>query len=412
MLAAGQAPGIRAHQADALVESIGINIHAWPRSSYVSGDRWRSVILPALRELGVRHLRDGVGGPAEVAERHAGLVSEGFCLTLITDPLLTPALQLGPVLKRIGLRGIAMLEGVNEPDGAWVRKVGASPALAVAHQRDLHAIGSSLGIPVAASALINAGAARDYAGQAPYADYGNCHPYPGGRFPETPGWGANGYGSVEHGRDRLALAVAGSGKPFVATEAGYNNAVSAKAKAAAGHHGCSEAAAAAYEPRLFLHYLNLGVARSFHYELYDQRANPDDVEANFGWVRNDGSRKPSYVTMRNLISILSDPGPPFEPGRLAFTLAGATNGVMSCLLKKRDGTWFLALWLARSLWDIRTYSDVDLPEQTVSLTFGDSVRHVSGNHPSESTTFEEIPCSDRRVELVVSGRIYLLRVTT
>jgi hypothetical protein len=405
-----EAPGMQAHAAERLVDSIGVNIHAWPGYSYVSGRNWQTIILPALRDLGVRHLRDGLGTDLKLVGRHAELVESGFRLTLITNPQTSPGLQLGTTLSRIGLKGVAMLEGVNEPDGSWGQSPGQNAEMAVFHQRELYAYARPRNIPVAASALIDAGQAPKFQGQAQYADYGNCHPYPGGRLPETGGWGDHGYGSIQYARDRLALAVAGDGKPYVATEAGYNNAVSARAKAAGGNHGCSEAVAAAYEPRLFLHYLNTGVWRTFHYELFNQAANPDDAEANFGWVRHDGSRKPAFLAMQRLISILSDPGPSFQPGRLALSLGGETDQVMSCLLQKRDRSWYLALWVAQSLWDVRTFSERAVRPRSITLHLPVPPAEATVARLDDRMGFSELAPDGQTLRLTVGSHVSIVRL--
>ena len=75
--------------------------------------------------------------------------------------------------------------------------------MAIDHQRILSGIGRARDIPVIASALIQAGNRARFARQGPYAQYGNVHPYPAGRMPETGGWGDNGYGSLRWARDLL-----------------------------------------------------------------------------------------------------------------------------------------------------------------------------------------------------------------
>jgi hypothetical protein len=82
----------------------------------------------------------------------------------------------------------------------------------------------------------------------------------------------------------------------VASETGYHDAVASHD----GHPPVSEQAGAVYLPRLFLSYFGAGVRRTFAYELLDERVDParSDLQANFGLLRDDFSRKPSFMALR------------------------------------------------------------------------------------------------------------------
>ena len=140
--------------ADSLVDSIGVNIHCWPGNSYIEGDRWEKVILPALRELRIRHARDGVGLDRGVLARLRQVAQLGIRLTLLSGPEATSSVELSRALDEVGRENIAMLEGVNEPDGWWGGRPGHTPEMAIDHQRILSGIGRARDIPVIASALI------------------------------------------------------------------------------------------------------------------------------------------------------------------------------------------------------------------------------------------------------------------
>ncbi|WP_145139461.1 hypothetical protein [Roseomonas gilardii] len=414
---AGAAPGgaegqgAQAMAADSLVDSIGVNIHCWPGNSYIEGDRWEKVILPALRDLRIRHARDGIGLDRGVLTRLRQVAQAGIRLTLLSGPEATSSVELSRALDEVGRENIAMLEGVNEPDGWWGGRPGHTPEMAIDHQRILSGIGRARDIPVIASALIQAGNRARFARQAPYAQYGNVHPYPAGRMPETGGWGDNGYGSLRWARDLLVTPLLGAKAPFVATEVGYHNAITQKARSTNPHSGCPESVSAAYEPRLFLYYRRFGVARSFKYELFDQGTDKDDPEQNFGWLRHDGSRKPGFHAMRNLIAAFSDPGPAFAPARLPVNLSGETEGLETALFQKRDGSFLLALWLAKSLWDVHSFTETPVPPQQVRISPGDRIRQAAVNRPNEDARFQETSLAGGGITLPVTAQVTLLRLT-
>lgn len=63
-----------------------------------------------------------------------------------------------------------------------------------------------------------------------------------------------------------------------------------------------------------------------------------------GLTRFDGTPKPSFMAIRNLIALLADPGAAFTPGGLTYRIDGAPESLHHTLLQKRNGTFFLALW--------------------------------------------------------------------
>ncbi len=65
---------------------------------------------------------------------------------------------------------------------------------------------------------------------------------------------------------------------------------------------------------------------------------------NFGLLRNDGSEKPAYKALKNLLNLLKDPGSSFTPGSLDYVLGGDTENVRHTLLQKADGKFYLILW--------------------------------------------------------------------
>jgi hypothetical protein len=197
------------------------------------------------------------------------------------------------------------------------------------------------------------------------------HPYPGGREP-----------LASLASTASALRVTNGPLPAVATETGYHNGLLYDG----GHPAVSERAMGHYIPRLFLEYFGAGVPRTFAYELIDQGASPSDIEHNYGLLRNDGSEKPAFTALRNLIALLADPGPAFTPERLTYTIEGDTTGVRRALLQKRDGRFYLALWQAVPSFDIRTMRDTQPADVIVTMRLASPAASIRLYSPLESAS--------------------------
>ena len=86
----------------------------------------------------------------------------------------------------------------------------------------------------------------------------------------------------------------------------------------------SEAAHAKYMPRLFCEYFRKGIARAYSYEFIDEFEDKalTNREAHFGLLRRDGTPKPAYTAVKNLIAVLQEKGVPtgFKPDVLNYRL--------------------------------------------------------------------------------------------
>lgn len=329
------ARGLPARSADAVVESIGVNTHLhYDDTSYADFD----AVERALLDLGIRHIRD-YPVPDSVPEFQR-LARHGISLTAIMGtaaprqwmPHSTAAL-LGATAE-IGA-GVAALEGANEWD------ISDDPAWRANVRRHQHALwelarASGRSAPVFAPSMTWADNMAELGDLSTVADAGNIHPYPGGRPPEA---------RVAQDLRAARRHVVGP-KAVVATETGYHDAVGA----GRGHAGVDRAVAAAYVPRLVLHYFDIGIARAYLYELVDQDGR-DDRESAFGLLDEDFVPKPAYHTLRQLVQVLADPGEPFDAGHLEYRLRRGGADIKHVLLQKRDGTFYLAIWRAVSIWD-------------------------------------------------------------
>jgi hypothetical protein len=118
-----------------------------------------------------------------------------------------------------------------------------------------------------------------------------------------------------------------------------------------------------------LEYFNAGIVRTFVYELMDEGTDLGDVQQHFGLVRFDGSKKPAYKALRNLIAILEDPGPSHTPGNLDYGLLGDTIGVHRTLLQKRDGRFYLVLWQEINSYDSESHQDISVDSRRITVSF-------------------------------------------
>lgn len=109
-----------------------------------------------------------------------------------------------------------------------------------------------------------------------------------------------------------------------------------------------------YVPRLLLDYFESGICRTYLYEFIDEGTSRANREQAFGMLRADGSEKPAYTAVKNMIGILTDPGASFTPGQLDYTISGDLGGVKTMLLQKRDGRFYLILWQEAPSYDVRT----------------------------------------------------------
>jgi hypothetical protein len=399
---AAAATATAAKPADSFVDSIGVNTHtAYDWTAYGSGF---DLVKQRLSELGVRHIREVlVPERPDQYQRLNELAAMGIRSTLVLgDPangseglselVSTASSQLGGSLDA--------LEGPNEFDArggsGWAPQVAA-------YQQQLYAEVKAdpvlSGLPVIGPSILHRASQEELGDISASLDYGNIHPYPFGEPPES---------NIESQQARAALNS--GGKPVMATESGYHTALDSHEE----HPPVSEGAMATYMPRLFLSYFERGIARTFSYELVDEKPNPElsEQEEHFGLLNNDFSEKPAFTALRNLIEILEDPGPAFAPSSLAYSTGGDTTDLHQVLLQKRDGSFYLALWRGSSVWNVAQRTPIAAPAEPVELELPARAERVDRYMPNLSASPLNSPKlrPGRPLHISVGPEVVILRV--
>lgn len=343
----------------AFVDTVGVNIHSsYNTTPYDKHDQ----VLAALRDLGIRHVRDNFMPPTESAARQTrqrafrkALAEHGIRTTvLLGEPGEDPAAYIASArLDEPGV--IAALEGPNEHDlskrANWVAEVRDyqqrlfAAAKADPKVRDLPLLGPSVGNPNNAAAFGDVSA---------WSDRANIHAYPGGKAPGT-------FTDVV-GSQTASLF---GGKTAVVTETGYHNAGSVWG----GHPYVPESVSATYLPKLFLDNFRRGIERTFSYELVNTYSDPQgwNPEAHFGLLRQDFSMKPAAERMRNLMRLVDPAATAGAPAALDYTLQGDVTGVERVLLRRADGTFVLAIWQKARVYDEYARREIGVSSRALTL---------------------------------------------
>jgi hypothetical protein len=415
----GTGKGVNAVWSDKFVSSVGIGTHFsyWDLLPY--GNNVNST-LSSLKAAGFRFVRDGlfVDTNRGSNDRFYGVMNQvkaaGIKLVLVTQPaylgnnqfVKTPYANqsnLDTAVTRLGAGAILAFEGPNEVDnnnGNW----GGIPAFganAKAYQAAMYRHAKQIAPSVTVIGLTTTSAwGASYVGDiSSYMDAGTLHPYPSASVPTAF------LGSMEN-----ALApLNGAHKGWWVTETGYYTAPHATQNVY--QPGVSEAAQAKYAPRLYLDYFNAGISHTSIYELIDEHFTQSDAEANYGLLRNDGSPKPAYNAIKNLIGLLSDPGPAFTPTTsLSYTLSGTTGTVRQALFQKRDGRFYLALWNDVSVYNTSGKTDVNNAAVPVAVTFATQPRSVTRFQPTAGSAGTSVPAA-KTVAVSVLDNPVILEIT-
>lgn len=394
-----------ARAADALINSIGINTHLGYNDT-VYGN-YSGIIRPRLQELGIRHVRDHVlRNRPEVDSRFQDLHDQlGIKALFIADPRQCSPTQAWNYVKALGPYRVSMVEGPNEPDlnlgPTWANTTRS-------YQRSLYTLmkadSATAQIPVAAPSLSTEASANSLGSLSRFLDFGNMHNYYAGHHPGSGGWGDNGYGSLTWQLTQ-SRKVCGA-KPVVSTETGYHNATNSTST----HLSTPEWIVAKYLPRLFCYQFYRGIARSYPYEFIDQGTNPLNHELNFGLLRNDGTPKASFLALKNLIALLRDPGTDFSPSALDYTLSGDLANIYQLLLQKRDGTFYLAVWLEASSWNPLTKVESFPAARSLTLRLNTTIDSAATCVPNEGTNWTAATIVDGTISLTVPDQVLLVRL--
>jgi hypothetical protein len=396
--------GEQTHTADAFVDTIGTNVHLHYLDT-VYGNY--ALIRQRLIDSGIRHVRDGADLTTDAVYNnlavghYADLATVGVKVDLIVDPRSSiKQVTTGTIsaLKTLAGNGLEFFEGPNEydisGDSQWVQTLRS-------YQQELYASvkqnASTKNVPVLAPSLVQAASVSQLGKLNTVADFSNMHSYSGGNMPSNQ-------------LDQLASLNedVASGKLMIPTECGFHNAVGSNG----GFPGVSEAAAGKYMPRLFLEYFNQGFPRTYTYEFIDEKADTtNDPQMHFGLLRFDGSAKPAFTAVANLIQILKDPGATFSPAKLDYKMTGALNSVHHTLLQKRDGRFYLILWQEISSFNLQTKQDLSNPTEPVTISFTNTPQNINVYFPMNSAAASQKFQKTQKINVAVPDHPVILELT-
>jgi hypothetical protein len=388
---------VQAGSADGLVETVSIQMKLNGNDTYLS--KWSTVTRPRLLELGVRHIRGMLNPAPGTISKYQDLAANGIKLTAGCWPRngnYSDASHCIAQANAIGPAVIDAFEGWNEVDGG---KAGSDWPLdwvkwEITLWNAYNGNSTWASRPLYANSLAHAVSADKLGDRSAILDYGNLHSYPAAGPPSNisdswiPQW----------------TQVAGS-KPLVVTETGYHTCITCT-----NGNGISLLAQSKYLGRLIFEYYNRGIKRSNIYELLDEGTSTTTREDNWGLIKYNGTLKPAFTTLKNIIALLRDPGSSFSPGRLSYGLSDALSSTHYTLLQKRDGRFYLVLWQELSVWNIKGKSDIRNPDNAVTLTLGSSAKAIRVYRPSTGLSAVQSG-SGTSIKLAVPDEVIVVEVT-
>ena len=330
-----------------------------------------------LKSIGVLHLRDGIH--LQNADYNAVLYGRWIQLGKLGirfDAVLDPRSNLGPLNSALldkadTLAGhtIESFEGPNEMD---ISNESDWPSVDRSYQSGIftsvRSMKDSSSIKIIGPSLAQASNSARVGNISSLMDAGNLHPYPAGKMP-----------SVVFPEQIMLERIMCGDKPIVFTESGYHNAINE----VNDQPGVSESAAAKYIPRLFLEDFSHGIPRTYLYEFMDEAPDPGltDPQMHWGLIRADGSEKPAFFALKNLIEELKDSSEPTSLKQLAWALNSGDTKIHHLLLEKSNGTFDLVLWQEVSSYDLTRHTDIHNPTVAAMLTLGQQARRITLYQP-------------------------------
>jgi hypothetical protein len=161
-----------------------------------------------------------------------------------------------------------------------------------------------------------------------------------------------------------------------------------------------------------------GVERTYFFQLADpwpDASKPASVplaENRFGLLRSDLSRKPSFLTLRNLLRATDgDSAPVASPGGLHLALEGAGPDVRQLLLRSADGSYSLVLWRTASVWDVAGRVDLSPPPDRTDVMLGDRIALARRFDPVASDAEQQRWTEPTRIPVDIGGAPVVLKLT-
>lgn len=349
-LRAGQTgtPANLVYRADAFADSVGVNLHLhWFNTIYADDF---ATIKQRLIDLGVRHVRDGLVETnwQPYYDHFNELGAAGIKGTFIVDAT-TSAEVLRSYPSRVA-DSIEAYEAPNEYNNSTDPNWPQTLRSILDRLTDLKNDPIVSRYPIVGPSLTVESAYGRLGDVSWLIDRGNLHNYPGGRNPGTAGWGANGYGSIDWNL-ALGRSISG-GKPLITTETGYENNL-AQADAV------PQDVAARYLPRLLLEQFRKGISRTYIYELADYGGSDQ-----WGLLNADGSPKPAYTAVRNLLALTADLGTPVAPESNYVGFIGPGSSARLMTFQKRGGRQMVTVWLEKPGYDVNLRQRIPVAPET------------------------------------------------
>jgi hypothetical protein len=380
--------------ASLFVASVGVTIHLSYTDTLYNNF---PLVLSSLSALGIHHVRDGLVAPpaSQYCAYYRGLAAHGIRTDLVTSE--SQSLETLKAAVNAMSPAVEYVESPNEFDQAgpsWPQRL--LPFL-----RRLSALlktePAGARIPVLGPSLTKAESYPRLGDVSAYTQFGNLHNYFGGHNPGTGGWGDHGYGSIAWNLENVAIT--NPGQPVITTETGYTNQVSSPSSV-------PESIAARYLSRLLLEQWLHGIHRTYLYELLSSGGE------DFGLLRADGTAKPAYHAVSGLLGLLNDPGDGPKAAALKYTIAGAAPDLHHLLFAKQDGTFYLALWIEASGYDVNAKVEIQVPTQQVLITLHKDVRQITAITFNDTGVMSSRPVpAGRSFTQVVGDRLTVLRIT-
>lgn len=389
-----------AKSADSFVDSIGVGVHlTYGDTPYA---RFDDLIKPKLQQLGIRHIRDGGHNEPDYLNKIKALASVGIKSQLIFQG--TPPNEVLEVLKKVP-GAVDAVEGPNESDleqNNFAYKGQKFPSGTRNYQKELHYVTkgdpTTKNLPIILPS-VGWGENADKAGLlGDLGDYCNLHSYPA--LANKPTHDIDSY-FIPHAKNMCG------DKPLMVTETGYHNAVNDPEDGS----GISEIAASKYLTRMLLENFNRNIKRTFLYEFIDESSG-SDREASFGLLRYDGSAKPAYTAIKNIISVLKSKQTDFKPVSLDYTLSGNHKSIRSTLLQKSDGTFFLILWQDADSWNSESKKDIAVAALNVKLSLANTATKIEIYDPLKSTSATKTLADVKDIQVQVPDSPIIVKLTT